>query len=98
MERPGQTSIVGRPGPRCRGSECRLRKRSLPRETGAQENRPLPSRPAFKNLARTVAVKAVPRVPLGSLWAEGQPLPKSLLRSLGENDRRGRPIKIRESA
>ncbi|MFQ5733765.1 MAG: hypothetical protein ACE5KM_17645, partial [Planctomycetaceae bacterium] len=29
----------------------------LPRETGAQENRPLPSRPAFKNLARAVAVK-----------------------------------------
>ncbi len=82
----------GSPGTSLPGFRVPASEAMLPRETGAQENRPLPSRPAFKNLARAVAVRT-PRVPLSSLWAEGQPLPKSLLRSPGENDRRGRPIK-----
>ncbi len=30
MERLNQTSIVGHPGPRCRGSECRFQKRCFP--------------------------------------------------------------------
>ena len=49
------------PGCRVPASEA-----MLPRETDAQENRPLPSRPAFKSLARAVAAKT-PRVPLSSL-------------------------------
>ncbi len=86
----------GSPGTSLPGFRVPVSEAMLPRETGAQENRPLPARPAFKNLARAVAVKT-PRVPLSSLWAEGQPLPKSLLLIPGENDRRGRPIKASKS-